>query len=236
MNHPSFPHRHAILPVIHVQDATQAVRDTGIALEAGCDGVFLFGGGTRAHLRSPMSVYDAVRSHFPTAWIGVWEGRVPGRDFPLSADGLWTDNAGIDETQEVQVRAAQDRLERRKARWRGLYFGGVAFKYQRPVPEALLPAACWAASPFMDFVTTTGPGTGYPPTREKIAIMREALGRHPLAISSGITPENVGTFLDLADAFLVATGIEARWGKLDPARVRALVDAVRSWRSGLDNR
>lgn len=82
----------------------------------------------------------------------------------------------------------------------------------------------------VDVVTTSGPGTGEPPTVEKLATMRQALGDRALAVASGITPENVEPFLPYVDAFLVATGIEHRFGYLEPGRVRALADAIHGWK------
>jgi hypothetical protein len=40
--------------------------------------------------------------------------------------------------------------------------------------------------------------------------LKRALGDWPLAIASGITPENVGEYLPVADCFLVATGSATR--------------------------
>jgi len=58
--------------------------------------------------------------------------------------------------------------------------------------------------------------------------MKEAMGDHPLAIASGITPENVGTFLPYVDYVLCATGISDDFHNLNPDRVRQLVETVRS--------
>jgi predicted TIM-barrel enzyme len=58
--------------------------------------------------------------------------------------------------------------------------------------------------------------------------MKKALGDCPLAIASGITPENVADYLEVADCFLVATGINASWTELDPLLVRKLVQTVES--------
>jgi predicted TIM-barrel enzyme len=51
----------------------------------------------------------------------------------------------------------------------------------------------------------------------------------PLAIASGITPENVGDYLDVADCFLVATGISRSFTELEPSRVRRLIERVRDY-------
>nr|NIN71503.1 hypothetical protein [Gemmatimonadota bacterium]NIO31186.1 hypothetical protein [Gemmatimonadota bacterium] len=53
-----------------------------------------------------------------------------------------------------------------------------------------------------------------------------AVGGFPLAIASGITPENVGDYLDVADCFLVATGISSSFTELDPVKVRSLIEQV----------
>ena len=137
------------------------------------------------------------------------------------------DNAGIDERTADQTEAEEILSERQRRGWGGLYFGGVAFKYQRAVED--LERAASLAAKYMDVVTTSGPGTGKAATRDKIKAMKRALADTPLAIASGVTPENVVDYLDFADPFLVATGISRSWSHLDPVLVRALVETVRDW-------
>jgi predicted TIM-barrel enzyme len=81
----------------------------------------------------------------------------------------------------------------------------------------------------MDVVTTSGPGTGQAAHVEKIRTMKAALGDFPLAIASGITPENVKDYLPFSDCYLVATGISDSFEELNPDRVRALVNTVQAW-------
>jgi len=57
--------------------------------------------------------------------------------------------------------------------------------------------------------------------------MRRGLGEAPLAIASGITPENVAVYLNLTNCFLVATGISSSFTELDTSKVKALIEAVR---------
>ncbi len=134
-----------------------------------------------------------------------------------SVAGVWTDNALINESSPSQP-AAQAALDVRSQRnLPAVYFGGVAFKYQRAVRGYAQAAS--RASPFMDVVTTSGARTGRAAPLQKIKSMKSALGSQPLAIASGITPENVG--------FLVATGISSSFTELDAERVRALVTRVR---------
>jgi predicted TIM-barrel enzyme len=58
--------------------------------------------------------------------------------------------------------------------------------------------------------------------------MRGGAGDALLGIASGITPENVKSYMPYANCFLVASGIGSSWSELDPARVRMLVQAVKS--------
>jgi hypothetical protein len=47
-----------------------------------------------------------------------------------------------------------------------------------------------------------------------------------MAFASGVTAENVSGYLPYVNAFLVGTGIEAGFGVLDAAKLRALLAAV----------
>jgi uncharacterized protein len=88
----------------------------------------------------------------------------------------------------------------------------------------------------MDVVTTSGAGTGQAAHLEKISAMKAALGDLPLAIASGITPENVRDYLPISDCYLVATGLGDSFEELNPDRVAALVDGVRDWDEGVTRR
>src|SRR5262249_28152577 len=146
--------------------------------------------------------------------LAACEGRI---------DGIWTDNAGIHE-DAVQQPVAQEFLEARRERgWRGLYFGGVAFKYQRPVADEDLGRAAVTAERFVDVICTSGPGTGREAQVNKVRLMREALGPgRALALASGVTDANVKSYLPYVDAYLVGTGIEQEFGVLDPKKLAAL--------------
>ena len=78
----------------------------------------------------------------------------------------------------------------------------------------------------MDVVCTSGPGTGQAASLEKVRALRAGLGGHPMALASGITPENVRDYLPHVQAFLVGTGIEERLGVLDPAKIERLLRAM----------
>lgn len=226
---------HALFPVIHLENVEQAVENAQIAMEADADGLFLINHGDMSDAEVPF-VKDAIRALYPNCWIGVsflsYTPQTACKEIPMDVNGLWTDNAYADE--ESLHRYAKETLEIcRKREWKGLYFGGVAFKYQREV-EDVTQAAKWAV-PYMDVVTTSGNGTGLAAHVDKIRIMKKAIGDFPLAIASGITPENIDDYLPISDAYLVATGICRNDGQgddfywFDPEKVLRLVDIIRQF-------
>lgn len=224
-----FPNGHTFLAVVHVDSVTQAIEQVAVARECGADGVFLINHGNQPYgfLRR---VYITIRQIHSDWWIGLnfldlstLHAIVAA---PSDASGLWTDSAGVPESAPAGGSLAERNwMVWQTRRSRGLYFGGVAFKYQGPVADPAMAAQ--HATKFMDVITTSGDRTGTPPDVGKIAAMREAVGDFPLAIASGITPENVGEYLGLADCFLVATGVSCSFTEFDPPRLRALTEAIR---------
>ncbi len=217
---------HVVLPVIHVVSSNQAIRNAAIAYTAGADGIFLINHGIK--YPALLDAYRAVVSTLPQWWIGInCLDLYPSDIFTHISSrvaGVWTDNALIHENMIQQPQAEDVLLAIQAAHWHGLYFGGVAFKYQHPVEDVALAASI--AMRYMDVVTTSGPGTGMAAHIEKIYAMKAAIGTFPLAIASGITPENVTDYLPCADCFLVATGISKTFEELDPDRVKMLVKTV----------
>ena len=87
-----------------------------------------------------------------------------------------------------------------------LFFGSVAFKYQ---PEDMDPPEAARRAIGLGMIpTTSGVATGSAPPAEKLFEIRHGIGPWaPLALASGMTPDNayeLGRFLTHA---LVATGI-----------------------------
>lgn len=206
--HEVFANKQVVLPVIHVENTQQALKNAAIAKNAGADGVFLIS------MRGMWS-YDllqiqrVVKKEFPTWWVGVnLLGEYTANIFSKldeNVSGLWADNARINEQTEDQIEAEEINLARESSRWKGLYFGGVAIKYQRQVSDLSLAAKI--ASRYLDVITTSGPGTGLAADYEKIATIKASVGDFPVAIASGITPENVAIYRDVADCYLVATSL-----------------------------
>lgn len=228
-----FAHPRVFLPVIHLPHGEAgALQSVDIALSAGADGVFLIDQGMSD--RELLALLPKLKERYPHLWLGV---NLLGYDPPdiLSLpeialiDGIWSDDAGVDSLDPQRAARAAERFgaARTRSGWKGLYFGGTAFKTQAPIPYDRLPEVARAAAGAMDVVTTSGRGTGVAIEPEKVRIMREAIGDHPLAVASGVTPENVHHVLPYVDAYLVATGIERSFGRLDEGRTRALAEILR---------
>ena len=219
-NHPlraRFARSPVLFVVVHAYTTEQTLRNVAIALEAGADGVFLIAG--KMDWRELAACYQKVRARFADVWIGLnFLDLNPEEAFeaaPVGVDGLWVDNAGTQPNRNgvFYCQAIQPFREERPDL---LYFGGVAFKYQREVED--VAAAARAALSYVDVVTTSGQGTGEAPAIAKIRSMKAAIGDAPLAIASGITPENVGDYRGICDCFLVSTGISSSAPELDGAR------------------
>ncbi|MCX5884417.1 MAG: hypothetical protein NT096_00640 [Proteobacteria bacterium] len=225
----TFSNRHVLLPVIHVISKDQALKNASIAREAGCEGIFLINHGMP--FTNLLEIHHAVFTEFSDWWIGVNCLDLTPKDvfhkITNEVAGVWVDNAMIDEQRENQPEAESIQSARIESGWKGLYFGGVAFKYQRPVQD--LDRAARLAVKYMDVVTTSGPGTGQAAFRGKILAMKKVLGDFPLAIASGIRPANIYDYMDVADCFLVATGISISFTELDSNLLKRLVRAIRSY-------
>jgi len=237
MNRSEFHHLFAtkgpvILPVIHVIDEEQTSANINKLIRAGIRGCFLINHDFDVETFLP--VIRSIRSRYPDYWIGVNFLAVTGLDaFPVLAalekegvriDAYWGDDARIDERTTNQTEAEAIARTRRDCGWQGLYFGGTAFKKQRPVRPEDYDISARIAGGYMDVVTTSGIATGNAAEISKIATFRSALPDTPIALASGITPGNAGDY-SMVDCFMVATGIniENDFYTIDPARLQQLI-------------
>ena len=222
-----------ITPVIHVLDRDQVLRNIGVAVRAGAPGVFLINHDFPVGELIP--IITDVRKFVPDVWIGVNFLAMPAKNaFPILGrlyagdcpiDAYWADDARIDERVERQIEADMTRKVYSVCGWNGLYFGGVAFKKQREVGREDFECAARLAAPYMDVVTTSGAATGCAADTKKVSDFRRGLGDRPLALASGVNPENVTDYTDLVDCFLVATGINyvSDFYNIDPGRLDELI-------------
>lgn len=219
-----------VLPVIHVLETDRTLANIDILTELDAPRCFLINHdfGVEQFLR----ILRDVRAACPTLWMGVNFLDVTGRHaFPTLAqlerdgcriDAYWADDARIDERTDAQTEAEE--IADARVGWSGLYFGGTAFKKQRPVAEADYERAATLACEWMDVVCTSGQATGVEAEDQKISTFRTAIGDHALALASGITPENAHRYREV-DAFMVATGInhDGNFYDIEPGRLKRLL-------------
>lgn len=225
-----FPQKRALLVVIHAETTEQALRNAKIAFENGADGLFLIN--HRIDRKKLYSCYRVVRNQFPDYWIGLnWLGMANEwalKEMRDSMDGLWLDNIGVNEycseSKGLSEFAKNRRKRERELGCKIMVFGGVAFKYQKPVTD--LVRVTKLAIPYVDVITTSGEGTGIAADPKKLVLMREAAGDHPIALASGVSPENVHEYAPYIDCFIVATEISKSETELDPLRVRKLAQII----------
>ena len=234
----------AVFPVIHVQDTPQAVRNISVAVTEGAQGAFLinhdFG------VEDFLPIIREARGEFPALWLGINFLGVTGKDaFPVLAslkeegcdiDAYWADDARIDEAAapDQQVEPEEILAVKQSSGWRGLYFGGTAFKKQREVSPGDYTVAASIASQQMDVVTTSGVATGKQAELSKVRTFRSAMGEAPLALASGVTPGNIDDYAADVDAVLVATGVNmpGDFYNIDKMRLRRLIHRCKSSGAG----
>jgi hypothetical protein len=217
-----------ILPVVHHLDYKTSIKQGALALSAGADGIFLIShNGRDDDLFGPSS---ELKERFPDRLIGLnlLDSRALVAMSQVRAAGLdmiWADSPGITSTQTTG--AAREIAHLLAAEPAALkFFGSVAFKYQPLEPDPANAARlCWQ---LRMIPTTSGTATGEAPPIEKVASMRQALGiEAPLAIASGMTPENVATYLPYVTHFLVATGVSLDEYHFNSERLDNFIRAVR---------
>ena len=143
------------------------------------------------------------------------------RDFEL--DALWADDVGISSrgvsTLGCALLATELTAESPKV------FGGIAFKSQAPEPNPVYAAEI--ARSVGVIPTTSGPATGQALSLEKIRSM-SGDGAYPLAVASGMTPENVAQYAPYLSHILVSTGIGVDFHHIDEERLNAFISATQN--------
>jgi uncharacterized protein len=224
-----FTNRHIILPVIQIETGRQVEANLKIVQDSGCDGAFLIDMiGYGAQRLVDLAQYG--QAGVPDIWVGLnFKNTSVEKVFENLGDnisGIWVHDAGINEKDPEQYQADDIHREREMSGWTGLYFGGVAFEDQ---PQILnLENVTKTAVDYVDVVTTSGTKTGAFAGIDKIRVMKQVLGKAPLAVAGGISPENVSGYLKYADCFLASSSLQIPGtANFDPERVRALVQAIR---------
>ena len=177
-----------LLPVVHCISPRQVLTAIDAAMDNGADGLWFINQGGMSAREVLAEAAQAHRLGVPFVGVNLLgAGRFAAVTDASRYDdwigGIWSDEAGISVRGGVyDARGCADvRDHMAQHNWGGLWFGGVAFKYQTPVPPEQWGNVARMAAPWVDVITTSGEGTGIAAPPEKLAAMREAIGDHPLA-------------------------------------------------------
>lgn len=213
-----------VIPVIHFQDEAQAIRNAELVFAEGCDHVFLIdmtGPSKRAR-----NCAGVIKTIYPDKkvgmnFLGVESYTAVEIGIRAGLDMTWTDHQ-LTHTKWAKDDDIKLTLNRMTQQPNHMLFVGCAFKYQ---PEEPCPGDAARYAVDCGFIpTTSGDGTGIEADVEKIALIRENLQpTDPLAIASGITPDNASRYTPYLSHILVATGISVDDYNFDPVKVRDLV-------------
>jgi hypothetical protein len=234
-----------LYPVIHFFDKDLSIHNAEKAWEAGCDGVFMID----TLMAKPQSFDFTINSEFdetviylktnyPDKRIGTNRllpdpEEIIYRDILQQVDMGWEDNPGVHSQIQFNNQPFTNYVNHNLKKMWAInpdykFFGSVAFKTQIPDPDPAFVAL--VAREYGWIPTTSGTKTGSPPPLDKIITMKEALEESPLAVASGMDPENIDQYLPYIDYYLVATGIASDYYNLDLGLITKMNDKIKSYK------
>ncbi|WP_291518707.1 BtpA/SgcQ family protein [Acidovorax sp.] len=215
-----------VFPVIHHLNESTTFSEIQVARTCGADGVFLI-----SHEGADLDLLGVARTAirenagFPIGLNLLSMGCVQACKAALvvGSNMIWADDMGVDSQGLTAEGREMENLARKEPDLK--LFASVAFKYRPHEPDPVSAAAQAREAGLIP--TTSGDATGHAPDPRKIVAMGEG---GPLAIASGMTPENVLIYAPALTHILVATGVSRTEHHIDPARLRALIDKLSSAR------
>lgn len=194
-----------IIPVIHVLNNNQVIKNVQTVIKCGLDAVFLIN--HNVSITELLNSAKKVKEQFPNIWVGV---NLLGMDIENAVtydldylDGLWCD-------QTMTLEAYKNR------KFKGLLFTGYDFKYQPKPTENVDVISKWT-----DVIVTSGTGTGKETPREKL----NNLVGNTTAVASGVNKYNINNYN--TDYVLVASSI-TNWKEIiEEDKLLELIAAVK---------
>lgn len=222
-----------VLPVIHYLNQQQALDNAELAVELGADGVFFIDmSGFKenevlhlAHMLKEKNIKTKVG-------INILSNPTPASMVMAHVwgfDMVWTDNQDYFNGEAPKyVQVMKDMMVSYKLD----VFTAVAFKYQAKDPKPTESAYAAARDYFIP--TTSGAGTGIAADIEKVKAMRESFmysswhKNPPIALASGLTPDNIELYKPYITHALVATGINKDFYNLDRELLKTFIERAKS--------
>lgn len=232
----TFPDAHSLIVALHATSLQHAMKNAEIAFDNWAHGVAVVTHAIKPELGIMIS--SMIKDIFKTKKVLLnIRQREPKKIFKtleqikyLEIDGIRTDKAmiyGIDWIRHNEKNYADKVVELQKRinrKW--LYFWWVDFKHQRPIPENELAWAVAQAKRYLDVITTSGVSTGISADSSKVQKIKLLAENHPVALASGVTPENIKDYIEHTDISIVATGISKDYRNLDPKKVAELAKTI----------
>lgn len=220
-----------VFPVIHLgeTDISASVEQAHTAFELGADGVYLIDHYNGARDTSRLfRTHDEIKAADVNRYVGlnilglgvsaafgrVATGYTSGQLVYIPND-MWVDDVREKFDGVVDLdRSLRFRETLTVILGRVTLHGGVVFKYTSTATNNPLIAAeeTRHLRHYVDVITTSGLGTGFPPTVEKLVAMKEAANGKPVAVASGIDISNIESFSGVVDEVLVASSVETHPG------------------------
>lgn len=210
-----------IIPVIHHKNEVLSMNNAEMCAKNKAYGVYLISmDGDNSGLSA---LARRIKLSFPELMVGInllgysaidsiYEGLNYSLDMTWSDCPVVTGNSITEEAQRIKEEIKYTKH---------LFFNSVAFKYQKVeknIPQAVLN------SQILNFIpTTSGEATGHAADLSKIKTMKQSLGNYPLAIASGLTPENVHEYTPYIEYGLVATGISEDFYTFDQLKLQTII-------------
>ncbi len=203
------------MPVIHLIDTEQVLRNVETCLESGINEVFLINHVTdHADL---LEKADLLKDKYPDLWLGLnFLGIHPNTlwDIVDPYDGIWTDH----------TLTPNDVLN---SEFEGEVFSGLNFKYQKQYSGDELLSLVETIKKTSTVACTSGVGTGKAANIDKIKELKGLLGDFRLALASGVSSDNIEFYIPYVDYFLVASSITDHNEIINKIKLRELVSRLK---------
>jgi hypothetical protein len=117
-------------------------------------------------------------------------------------------------------------------------FGNITPEFASPLGNRSVGQRAKSAmvSSLLDVVLISGPMAGSEPDLSWLKEAKEAVGPNiPVLLNTGARAENIQKFLTVADGVIVGSSLKEKgytWNPVDPARVKAFMEAVNGVRQG----
>lgn len=217
-----------IWPVIHVKtgDYELALRQAEIAQKNGCKGVFLISMDGVDEILCDFA--EKIKKSLPKFNVGINHLRlscvdnyVRNRLFDIGFH--WSDHGvvyGDEIPLETYVLSGRVRVSGGKC------FQPIGFKYQKKDADIGLSALNTLKLGFIP--TTSGAETGKPAPISKLETIRKSIFiGAPLAIASGVTPENIESYFGYVSHILVSTGISEDFYTFSESKLKDLMQRLK---------